>query len=926
MVSRLLTRAWLAAVLVALTPAASAQFGAIAGTVTDAESGFTLPGANVVIEGTTQGAATDNDGTYRIARLTPGSYTLVASYLGHTPLTLTVFVAAGETATLDFALALAPVAGQEVVVLGLRAQEQARALTQQQNAANIVNVIAADQIGRFPDATAPEALQRVPGIGVQRDQGEGRFIQIRGAAPQFTTVTFNGERIPSPEGDVRQIALDAIPSELLEAIEVSKAITPDMDADAIGGSVNLVTRRAPATPLLAADVAGGFSALRGEGAVRGSVTGGQRFANNRLGVLGSFSINRRNFASDDLEPEWDFGDDDVPLGDGDNADGLEEVQARYYDLVRQRIGANLALDYDLAPGQSLYLRSVFTQLQDTEQRRRMRFKVGDEELGYEHKNRTEFLRTFNLAGGGDHTFANGLTLDYQLTYAISGEDTPEDVEIAFEQGDVAYDVDLSDPSEPNLGVSMDAINNVSAFEFDSIEPSESVTSNADYVAAVNLGIPYGFGQSNGRLQFGGKFRLKDKTQDVTERAFEFDDFDLALGGNGVNTPFSDVFGDDFDYIPGAYPLPSTITSDDEVLDFIDRYRDLLEEDGDAPVEGDLEDFDATETNVAAYVMTELNVTDRLLVLPGVRYEYTGLESTGNVSVVEFDAEDEEFVLTGTQAQTETSSYGYFFPMLHVRYRVTPRTNVRAAVTTALARPNFFDLAPYRIQDDNEVQIGNPDLDPSRSVNLDLLAEHFTEAIGVFSAGVFYKSISDPIVSVLFEETAENGVGLEVVQSRNGESGYIFGVEVAAQQQLRFLPGALSGLGLYANYTYTDSEATLADGSKGVFPGQAAHIFNVALSYERAGFSGQVSLNYTGEFLDEFAGDGVGADRASDIFVEDRYGLDFTATYQATPQVAVFAEAVNLLNEPLVLYQGVESRPIQREFYQPSGWIGVRFNY
>ncbi|MEO1074719.1 MAG: TonB-dependent receptor, partial [Bacteroidota bacterium] len=835
-------------------------------------------------------------------------------------------VEAGETTTLDFVLALAPVAGEEVLVLGLRAQGQARALTQQQNAANIVNVIAADQIGRFPDATAPEALQRVPGIGVQRDQGEGRFIQIRGAAPQFTTVTFNGERIPSPEGDVRQIALDAIPSELLEAIEVSKAITPDMDADAIGGSVNLVTRRAPATPLLAADVAGGFSALRSEGAVRGSVTGGQRFAEGRLGVLGSFSINRRNFASDDLEPEWDFGDDGVPLG-GD--DGLEEVQARYYDLVRQRIGANLALDYDLAPGQSLFLRSVFTQLQDTEQRRRMRFKVGDEELGYEHKNRTEFLRTFNLAAGGDHTFASGITLDYQVTYAISGEDTPEDIEIAFEQGDVAYDVDLSDPSEPNLGVSMDAVNNISAFEFDSIEPAESFTSNADYVAAVNLGIPYRFGESSGTVQFGGKFRLKDKTQNVTESAFEFDDFDLVLGGDGVNTPFNDVFGDafgdGFDYEPGDYPLPSTITSDDQVLDFIDRYNDLLEADGDAPIEGDLEDFDATETNFAAYVMTELNITDRLLVLPGVRYEFTDLEATGNTTVVEFDAEEEEFVLTGTASATETNNYGYFFPMLHVRYRATPRTNIRAAVTTALARPNFFDLAPYRIQDDTDVQIGNPALDPSRSVNLDLLVEHFTESIGVFSGGVFYKSISDPIVSVLFEEVLE-GESLDVIQSRNGESGYIFGVEVAAQQQFRFLPGALSGLGLYANYTYTDSEAKLADGTTGVFPGQAAHLFNVALSYERAGFSGQVSLNYTGEFLDEFAGDGVGADRASDIFVEDRYGLDFSATYQATPQVTIFAEAVNLLNEPLVLYQGVESRPIQREFYQPSGWIGVRLNY
>jgi TonB-dependent receptor len=248
------------------------------------------------------------------------------------------------------------------------------------------------------------------------------------------------------------------------------------------------------------------------------------------------------------------------------------------------------------------------------------------------------------------------------------------------------------------------------------------------------------------------------------------------------------------------------------------------------------------------------------------------------------------------------------------------------VTTALARPNFFDLAPYRIADDEEAEIGNPALDPSRSLNLDVFVEHYLASIGVLSAGAFYKQIQDPIITTTFVPTSGINQGLNVFQSANGEDGYIWGIELAAQQQLRFLPGVLSGLGVYANYTYTQSEITLVDESTGVFPGQADHVFNAALSYERSGFSGQVSLNYTGDFLDEFAGDGASANRANDVFVDERWGLDFSGSYQfGASGLSAYVELLNLLNEPLVLYQGDEARPRQVEFYEPWGWVGVKYN-
>ena len=901
--------------------------GKIIGQVTDADSGLRLPGANVYIQGTTLGTATDLDGRFVLSQLAPGPYTLVVSYVGFEASTRTIEVASGATVRHDVALQVIAVSGGELIVLGSRAQGQAKALNQQKNAANITNIVAADQIGRFPDASAPDALQRVPGVGVQRDQGEGRFIQIRGGAPQLTTVMFNGERIPSPEGDVRQIALDAIPSEILEAIEVSKAITPDMDADAIGGAVNLVTKRAPEQRLFSADISGGYGAIREQGSAKGALTYGDRSSDGRLGFLLNGSLSRRNFGSDDIEPEYDFGDDDVPLG-GD--DELEELQIRFYNVLRQRSGLNGVLDYELDENSSLYLRGLFVQLQDTEQRHRLRNKVGDDELGYEHKNRTEYLRTFGFNLGGDHLLSSGAHLDYRAGFTRSLEDTPEDVEIAWEQGDVSFDPVISDADNIRANPLNNAIANTDAFEFGAVEPSESFTTNDDYVAALNFSLPYGFGNASGKFKAGAKFRYKDKKQDITERAYELTDEadDILLGqGNGVF--FSDRYSG-LDFEPGNYVLPPVITGNEEVLNFVESFSTSLELDDGAELEGNLEDFEATEQTLAVYLMTELNLSPQLLILPGIRLEQTMLESAGYQSIVfeEIDDGDLSTDLEDIQRVEVDNDYGFLFPMLHMRYRVSPETNVRAALTTALARPNFFDLAPYEIRDDDEVLLGNPDLDPSRSLNLDFFAEHYTSSIGVLAAGVFYKKINDPIVTFRDEfDRVVDGEDVEVTQfqSRNGDSGYIWGVEFAVQQQLRNLPGALSGLGVYANYTYTQSEAVLSDGSTNVFPGQAEHIFNLALSYEKGGFSGQISLNHTGEFLDEFAGDGVSADRASDIFVQERWGLDLSASYQLKNGVSLSLELLNLLNEPLELYQGSHLRPIQREYYRSWGWFGVKYN-
>jgi TonB-dependent receptor len=311
-------------------------------------------------------------------------------------------------------------------------------------------------------------------------------------------------------------------------------------------------------------------------------------------------------------------------------------------------------------------------------------------------------------------------------------------------------------------------------------------------------------------------------------------------------------------------------------------------------------------------LTEINLTPDLMLLPGLRYEHTRFRGAGFA----FDPDTETLT-----PQTGAKDYGRFFPGLHARYRVAPQTNIRAAFTTAMARPNFIDLVPFRAPDDEDLVLGNPDLDPTLAHNFDLLLEHYDSRIGVLSAGVFYKQLTDPIF--LFIE--DNDLGGETTQPRNGDDGNIFGVELAAQQQLRMLPRPFDGIGLYANYTYTRSETTLPGGREARLQGQAPHVFNTALSYEKGPFSGQVSLNFHDDYVLEYGGDeGTSEERLEDIYVDDHLQLDLSANLAVTQTTAAFLELVNLTNEPFRTYQGVEVRPRQREFYRSWGRFGFRF--
>src|SRR5688572_5406730 len=258
------------------------QRAIIKGRINDIINRESLTGATVSIKAGSNSTVTDVNGEFSFY-VNPGKLQLNIRYLGYRDTAIDVSIRENELKILSISLFSDYTQLSSVIVTGFL-QGQAKALNQQKNADNIRNVISADQIGRFPDPNATEALQRVPGVNIERDQGEGRYVLIRGLAPQFTNISINGEQIPSPEADVRFVALDAIPADQLASIEVSKALTPDMDGDAIGGNLNLITRTAQhETVNVSASGLVGYNRITKKSNLQGSLEIGKRFFNNKLG-------------------------------------------------------------------------------------------------------------------------------------------------------------------------------------------------------------------------------------------------------------------------------------------------------------------------------------------------------------------------------------------------------------------------------------------------------------------------------------------------------------------------------------------------------------------------------------------------------------------------------------------------------------------
>jgi TonB-dependent receptor len=446
----------------------------------------------------------------------------------------------------------------------------------------------------------------------------------------------------------------------------------------------------------------------------------------------------------------------------------------------------------------------------------------------------------------------------------------------------------------------------SHFTLDDMEYHDNLTTDEDIAAKIDLKMPYSFSGYQSDLKFGGKLSLRKKDRDENITIYGWDGAgDLLM---------STVQGDYKDkYLNDEYVFGPT-TDYDKLEDFFNANKSSFEgewsfEDSDGGT------YNATEDVYAFYAMTTINF-DKLMLLVGVRDEITNTSYTGNEVIF-----DENGDYDHTNEVKADKNQNNLLPMVHLKYTLNPRTNFRAAFTTGIARPHFEDMTPYSLvfDEDEEIERGNPDLVNTTAYGFDLLAEHYFSGIGIISGGLFYKSLSDIIYYSYVEEVGGPYDGFEAFQPVNGGDGTLYGFELNWQQQLTFLPGFLDGLGIFLNYTYTSSSADLPGREDETLPGQAGNTANVALSYQKAGFTGQVSLNYHDKYIDV-----VGEDEDHDIYYKEHLQLDISANQSVWDGLSVYLQFVNLTNAPLSYYMGKENRPVQREFY--SWWMHAGFKY
>ena len=876
----------------------SQSAGVIEGRVVDAASGDPLPGAKVFVTGGSSEAATDRDGQFRLA-VPAGDHSVVVTYLGRKDEIIETTVAAGGTRRLDVKLGL--VAFEQSVTVtadALILESQERALNQQKSAPNIANIVSADQIGSFPDRNAAETTQRIPGVSITKDQGEGRYVNVRGTEPRLNSMMIDGQRIPSPDPLIRQVAVDVVPSELLQSIEVSKALTPDQDGDSIGGSVNLVMKQAPQKFRLFGAAGGGYNSLLSNWRQNNfSGTTGGRFADGKSGIIVSASGSETNRGNQDVEVVY------APTLT------LNELNPRWYQVHRRRAGFTGAFDRKQSADASFTIRGVFNRfIDDHENRQRVRYAVANRRIDRELRDRTHIERIASLSLTGNQVVNSRTTIDYQLLGAYSDQTDPLTTTTVFRQTNVNFAPNVTatsiDPNNVQAGPQNEAIAN---YNFNSQLLAINFAKDRDIVGMVNVRTPLSTSSgSTSFLKVGAKLRDKRKGRDRNESTFTTP-ATLKLA-NFLETGF-----DLPPYLGGRYDL-SPYTSQGLVSGIPSQNTGTLTRNH----ARDAEEFDGTERVTSAYAMAEIYAGSKLYILPGARFEYTDDDFVGRN--VRFSPNG---TWLGTDPLPAKTSYGTLMPSFHVRYAVTPSSNVRFAVTRTLARPNYYDAVPYRSQNDTDLTVaaGNADLKPTRSWNVDVLGEHYFKSVGVLSAGVFYKRLEDYIYAYTLQQ-AINGVQYQVTQPLNGDAASVRGIEIALQNQLRFLPSPFNGLGVYANYTLTDSTAHFPNHQgASTLPGQSRHVGNVAASYEKSGFVGRVSVNFHGSYIDV-----VGANNTQDRFYDTNSQLDVSATQRVSRNLRVYFDALNLNDALLRYYQGVSDRVLQEEHYRWTLNFGIRVEF
>lgn len=955
---------------VTLAPASLGAQGAvtITGHIEDS-SGAPLPAAIVHLIGTQLGGAGGGNGEYTIANVPPGTYRILAIARGYLADTESVNVTSGTTVEQNFRLRVNVAQLAQIVISASPrlAETKGSALDSMRVARNIKYVESGDDIRSLPSLNAAEAAERIPGVSTERDEGEGKFVQIRGTEPKLANVSIDGTPIPGTLNGDRSVKLDDVPSDVLGAIEVSKTLSADQDASGIGGTVNLVTKIPESSPRGYVSALFGATSIDAGTAGQGSFTYGGRVGGDRkLGFLLGASFDRNNRPIEDVEPFWG------PTAAG-NGFYPNDFNQRYYLYSRERYGVDGDLDYRIDKETQVYVRGLYSRFYD----HGLRYvwdvasnadsadaggsspSIGTQgSSGRQVEERTPVENTYGVNAG--ITKKDFGPFQFDASAFASGSNASErnyrNTDFSYTGSDLAYGYANSTSVAPQYSISdpavranlMDPANYaLSGYNFGS-----NTTTATQVGGRVNLLLPYHLGSMPASVKFGAVVNDLVKQYNQQDEAFDVAAASAptlaAFTGGSTNQHFYTMG------FPGGVnlgPMPSNAAT--QAYEGANPGAFTLQP-GNA-VRDALSKYYGHERVAAAYIMHDLDSGPWHL-NAGLRLESTYQQYRGYADTVAADFNSPTGV-AGVQQVSGAHTYDDLFPSVQLRYAVSDATNMRVAVTRGIARPDYAALAPTTLGTPNSqvpggaafnqsVTIGNPNLRAEYAWNFDVLFEHYMPDDGLISFGGFYKDLHDIIYNQRFQNysgpiVAYQGAGYTV--PLNGPGGHLIGWEADLEQRFGGLPGAFSGLGVAANWTHVNSYALIPNGTfdstatgfvPSALPARRAPLFrtspnigNVSGTYSYGRVYARLAWVYQGANIASY-GDGSSDPTSGDTYFYAHSQIDASLYITVIEGTQLQLQALNLNNAVFGFFNGTPQHQydIQREYYGRTFYLGVRKSF
>lgn len=920
-----------------------AQSGTLYGEVTDLATGESLPGATIMIKGTTIGTAADIDGRYVLRRVPVGEYVVVFSYMGYTSEELEAEIQDGERTELSVRLEDITIMGDDIVVTA-RQRGQARALTRQRQSINIRNIISSEQIEAFTDQDVSGALSRVVGMG-------HGGTNIRGVGAGASNITMDGQRMGTTS-QTRSVDLSTISADMVQELDVIKVITPDMDADAMSGVINVSTRRPiGGDRTMNIRVGGGVQDryFRHTGAgTRTSFSFGDSPSENFTYGL-NFSYQRDPRASETLHTDWagrtfdEFGRVDVV------SDLRNEVS---FD-IRDRYGAGFQMTFQPTARSTFHVQSMFNYQVREVNVHGIRYDIVANQyttpfqtgpLPHENQTNIRYLprldepvtHQYTVQGGARHRLDR-----FDMEYIIGwGHGRRRENSYRFNmQTPSRYDFLVNYADRWNVEIDI-----APHSEWPWFPRAENITftqmdhrlinhNDNEFTGKVDFEVPY----ERGKIKFGASALLSfregqgERFVGPLDRSLTVRDMELLPNAEWR------IFGRQH----STYHIPWMVD--------LKKARDLYygqrpHFDVDPDIWGfDVETsfYDAEERTLGTYLMGDVRF-NRLTLLGGIRVEYFANDYTGRIGSMS----DTGRFLGAVDAVSQQTNINYF-PNLQLVFSVSPMTNVRAAYSRSIGRPTFNQLSPNVIIDyrNESIREGNPELDPMLSHNLDFIIDHYFMNVGQASMGLFFKDMNNFVFSTT--ETIRTSPGDDAIDDngdtnpyegwrrttfRNGEDAYIYGIELSWQQNLTFLPGFLGNLGMYANYAYSQSFADIGrrdprpavdDTIRVSLIDQRPHVLNIGLSYIQGKFHSQLSYQWAAPSISSYGQLQWVPEihqrnrEYFDAYRDAANDLSLTLRYRLSDNFRLWGDASNIMNHRRIDYN------FDRDYYPRSSYLSGR---